>query len=92
MESNGLRKYFIYTTTAFYSIFYHNFYNIYFCTLFLALKIHVSSKTVDILSKDPDFRFERRGEVEMKGKGKQVTYWLKGYKDISIPDFGPEYH
>lgn len=40
---------------------------------------------------DPDFRLELRGEVEMKGKGKQTTYWLKGYKEVDLPDFGPEY-
>ena len=56
--------------------------------LFLALKIHVSSATKEILQRDPDFHLELRGEIEMKGKGFQTTYWLKGYKDISIPDFG----
>ncbi|VDK54578.1 unnamed protein product [Cylicostephanus goldi] len=58
---------------------------------FSALRIHVSSVTKEILSKDTGFRLELRGEVEMKGKGRLTTYWLKGYKDVSIPDFGPEY-
>jgi hypothetical protein len=58
---------------------------------FSALRIHVSSTTKEILSKDSDFRLELRGDVEMKGKGKQTTYWLKGYKDQDLPDFGPEY-
>ncbi|EYC05684.1 hypothetical protein Y032_0080g1310 [Ancylostoma ceylanicum] len=57
----------------------------------LPLRIHVSSVTKEILSKDTGFRLELRGEVEMKGKGRLTTYWLKGYKDVSIPDFGPEY-
>jgi len=57
----------------------------------LPLKIHVSSATKEILQRDPDFHLELRGEIEMKGKGFQTTYWLKGYKDISIPDFGPEF-
>jgi atrial natriuretic peptide receptor A len=57
----------------------------------LPLRIHVSSTTKEILSKDSDFRLELRGDVEMKGKGKQTTYWLKGYKDQDLPDFGPEY-
>ncbi|KAK0422575.1 hypothetical protein QR680_007644 [Steinernema hermaphroditum] len=57
----------------------------------LPLRIHVSSDTQEILARDPDFRLELRGQVEMKGKGLQTTYWLKGYKDQSIPDFGPEY-
>uniref|UniRef100_A0A915DTZ4 Guanylate cyclase n=1 Tax=Ditylenchus dipsaci TaxID=166011 RepID=A0A915DTZ4_9BILA len=57
----------------------------------LPLKIHVSGDTRDILATDPDFHLDLRGEVEMKGKGKQTTYWLKGYKDIKVPDFGLEY-
>ncbi|ETN76062.1 adenylate/guanylate cyclase catalytic domain protein [Necator americanus] len=57
----------------------------------LPLRIHVSSVTKEILSKDTGFRLELRGEVEMKGKGRLTTYWLKGYRDVSIPDFGPEY-
>lgn len=59
-----------------------------FCS---ALRIHVSKQTKEILDKEPGFRLVLRGEVEMKGKGKQTTYWLKGYKDQNIPDFGPEY-
>lgn len=51
----------------------------------------MSSKTKEILNKDPGFHLVLRGEVEMKGKGKQITYWLKGYNDIRIPDFGPEF-
>ncbi|KAK6105631.1 Adenylate and Guanylate cyclase catalytic domain family protein [Brugia pahangi] len=58
----------------------------------LPLRIHVSSHTKTILNKeDPGFQLVLRGEVEMKGKGKQITYWLKGYNDIRIPDFGPEF-
>uniref|UniRef100_A0A158Q971 Guanylate cyclase n=1 Tax=Enterobius vermicularis TaxID=51028 RepID=A0A158Q971_ENTVE len=53
-----------------------------------ALKIHVSSQTKAILDKDKEFRLELRGQVEMKGKGTQTTYWLTGYKDMNIPDFG----
>lgn len=60
--------------------------------MFAALRIHVSSQTKSILDKeDPGFNLVLRGEVEMKGKGKQITYWLKGYNDIRIPDFGPEF-
>ncbi|VDO54079.1 unnamed protein product [Onchocerca flexuosa] len=57
----------------------------------LPLRIHVSSHTKAILDKDPGFDLVLRGQVEMKGKGKQTTYWLKGYNDIHIPDFGPEF-
>ncbi len=47
----------------------------------LALKIHVSSTCRDILVMDPKFGLELRGEVEMKGKGFQTTYWLLNYDD-----------
>ena len=45
----------------------------------LPLKIHVSSYTKAILDRFPGFELEYRGEVEMKGKGLQKTYWLNGY-------------
>jgi len=57
----------------------------------LPLRIHVSAETKDILTRDPGYDLELRGEVEMKGKGRQTTYWLRGYKDQRIPDFGAEY-
>lgn len=34
----------------------------------LALRIHISEITKNILEKDPGFRLELRGQVEMKGK------------------------
>lgn len=51
----------------------------------------MSGETKKLLERDPDFWLELRGEVEMKGKGMLTTYWLKGYKDQIIPDFGAEY-
>ncbi len=51
----------------------------------LALKIHVSSMCRDILVRDPRFDIELRGEVEMKGKGLQTTYWLLKYDDTGAP-------
>ncbi|XP_023219656.1 atrial natriuretic peptide receptor 1-like isoform X1 [Centruroides sculpturatus] len=44
----------------------------------LPLKIHVSSQTKEALDMFGCFNIELRGEVEMKGKGKLVTYWLLG--------------
>ncbi|XP_025086185.1 atrial natriuretic peptide receptor 1-like [Pomacea canaliculata] len=41
-----------------------------------ALKIHVSSSTKEILDKYGTFVTELRGQVKMKGKGMQTTYWL----------------
>ncbi|XP_071825749.1 atrial natriuretic peptide receptor 1-like isoform X7 [Apostichopus japonicus] len=43
-----------------------------------ALKIHVSSSTKKILDLFGTFVLEKRGEIEMKGKGVQTTYWLQG--------------
>ncbi|KRY70458.1 Atrial natriuretic peptide receptor 1 [Trichinella pseudospiralis] len=42
----------------------------------LPLKIHVSSATKTLLDSFNCFQLEYRGEVVMKGKGAQVTYWL----------------
>ncbi|CAG0925456.1 unnamed protein product, partial [Notodromas monacha] len=47
----------------------------------LPLRIHVSAATKEALDHFGTFLLECRGEVEMKGKGKQVTYWLNGEKN-----------
>ncbi|XP_076366597.1 atrial natriuretic peptide receptor 1-like isoform X3 [Tachypleus tridentatus] len=47
------------------------------------LKIHVSPKTKEVLDFFGNFRLELRGEVEMKGKGKLMTYWL--LEEVSMP-------
>ncbi|XP_042913598.1 atrial natriuretic peptide receptor 1 [Parasteatoda tepidariorum] len=49
----------------------------------LPLKIHVSSSTKEILDAFNTFKLELRGEVEMKGKGKQTTYWLLGEEKMN---------
>ena len=46
-------------------------------------KIHMSSSTTNILETFPSFKIEQRGEMEIKGKGKMVTYWLCGE---NLPD------
>lgn len=43
-----------------------------------ALRIHVTHTTKDILETFKTFQLELRGEVELKGKGSMVTYWLLG--------------
>ncbi|XP_077987402.1 atrial natriuretic peptide receptor 1-like [Glandiceps talaboti] len=43
-----------------------------------ALKIHISPSTCDILRTIGGFKVEHRGLVEMKGKGKVITFWLTG--------------
>ncbi|NP_001161643.1 receptor guanylyl cyclase-like protein [Saccoglossus kowalevskii] len=44
----------------------------------LPLKIHLSKETYQILEPFGSFNLVCRGEIEMKGKGKQLTYWLEG--------------
>uniref|UniRef100_A0AAR2LYV4 Guanylate cyclase n=1 Tax=Pygocentrus nattereri TaxID=42514 RepID=A0AAR2LYV4_PYGNA len=45
----------------------------------LPLRIHVSQSTISILQRtNCQFEFESRGETYLKGKGKEMTYWLKG--------------
>ncbi|XP_061566940.1 guanylyl cyclase C [Cololabis saira] len=43
------------------------------------LRIHVSQSTINILERtECEFEFEKRGETYLKGKGKEMTYWLTG--------------
>uniref|UniRef100_A0AAY4EZ13 Guanylate cyclase n=1 Tax=Denticeps clupeoides TaxID=299321 RepID=A0AAY4EZ13_9TELE len=42
----------------------------------LPLKIHISQSTADILMKIGTFELEERGDIEVKGKGTQKTFWL----------------
>ncbi|XP_043190576.1 atrial natriuretic peptide receptor 2-like isoform X2 [Amphibalanus amphitrite] len=51
----------------------------------LPLRIHVSSTTKEALDKLGMFQLDLRGEVEMKGKGKMVTYWLR-HKEPTATD------
>ncbi|KAG1681088.1 Atrial natriuretic peptide receptor 2 [Nymphon striatum] len=52
------------------------------------LKIHVSPTTKQILDTFGTFNLKCRGNVEMKGKGVMVTYWLQGEMTNPIlPDY-----
>ncbi|KAF1379197.1 hypothetical protein PFLUV_G00173570 [Perca fluviatilis] len=45
----------------------------------LPLRIHVSQSTINTLQRtDSKFQYEKRGETYLKGKGKEMTYWLTG--------------
>jgi len=53
-----------------------------------ALCIHVSPECKEVLDQLGGYHLEERGEVEMKGKGKIFTYWLRGRDgfDKPLPD------
>uniref|UniRef100_A0A672ZNQ2 Guanylyl cyclase C n=1 Tax=Sphaeramia orbicularis TaxID=375764 RepID=A0A672ZNQ2_9TELE len=43
------------------------------------LRIHASQSTINILKRtNCKFEYEKRGETYLKGKGKEMTYWLTG--------------
>uniref|UniRef100_A0A915L5J6 guanylate cyclase n=1 Tax=Romanomermis culicivorax TaxID=13658 RepID=A0A915L5J6_ROMCU len=44
-------------------------------------KIHISENMYVNLSVHEKFAMERRGEIEVKGKGMCTTYWLLGHKE-----------
>ncbi|XP_046567278.1 atrial natriuretic peptide receptor 1-like [Haliotis rubra] len=48
-----------------------------------ALKIHLSGTTKAILDEVGHFDTPLRGQVPMKGKGLQTTYWLLGEKEVT---------
>ncbi|XP_024141067.2 guanylate cyclase 2G [Oryzias melastigma] len=55
----------------------------------LPLKIHISQPTADILVLAGSFELEERGEIEMKGKGFQKTYWLLNKIGFNPPLVAP---
>ncbi|XP_023805567.1 guanylate cyclase 2G-like [Oryzias latipes] len=55
----------------------------------LPLKIHISQSTADILVLAGSFEMEERGEIEMKGKGFQKTYWLLKKTGFNPPLVAP---
>ncbi|XP_062373919.1 guanylate cyclase 2G [Sardina pilchardus] len=51
----------------------------------LPLKIHISQSTADILREMGVFELEERGDMDIKGKGNQKTFWLKSKKGFVYP-------
>lgn len=49
-----------------------------------ALKIHISGKCKEALDKLEGYVTEKRGLVNMKGKGEVITYWLVGATEKAI--------
>uniref|UniRef100_A0A8C0YM55 Guanylate cyclase n=1 Tax=Cyprinus carpio carpio TaxID=630221 RepID=A0A8C0YM55_CYPCA len=56
----------------------------------LPLRIHVSQSTADILLKTGNFELEERGDIEIKGKGTQKTFWLISKSGFSFPSTGQD--
>uniref|UniRef100_A0A671NF00 Guanylate cyclase n=1 Tax=Sinocyclocheilus anshuiensis TaxID=1608454 RepID=A0A671NF00_9TELE len=56
----------------------------------LPLRIHVSQSTADILLKTGNFELEERGDIEIKGKGTQKTFWLISKSGFSFPPTGQD--
>lgn len=56
----------------------------------LPLRIHVSQSTADILFKTGYFELEERGDIEIKGKGTQKTFWLLNKSGFSFPPTGQD--
>eukprot|EP01135_Chromosphaera_perkinsii_P001958 Nk52_evm5s215 gene=Nk52_evmTU5s215 len=54
----------------------------------LALRIHMSASTQKILQQLGGYHIETRGELEVKGKGTMITYWLNGKDGFTkeLPD------
>nr|XP_006813675.1 PREDICTED: atrial natriuretic peptide receptor 1-like [Saccoglossus kowalevskii] len=54
----------------------------------IGLRIHISGETVSLLNMLGGYLVKKRGEVFMKGKGNQLTYWLIGKDgfDKPLPD------
>ncbi|KAM5271838.1 LOW QUALITY PROTEIN: guanylate cyclase 2G-like [Ctenodactylus gundi] len=58
----------------------------------LPLRIHVSQSTAGALLTMGGYHLQKRGTIPVKGKGEQMTLWLKG-KDgfvIRLPEFSEE--
>ncbi|XP_064649697.1 atrial natriuretic peptide receptor 1-like isoform X2 [Lineus longissimus] len=60
------------------------------------LRIHLSTQAYEALSSFNDYDIKTRGQIQIKGKGLQTTYWLLGKKGFgqSLPterDLNPSY-
>ncbi|KAL3310473.1 hypothetical protein Ciccas_010964 [Cichlidogyrus casuarinus] len=51
-----------------------------------AYKIHISSSTMYLLDKIGGFVMEKRGVIEVKGKGEMETWWVLGRTRNEVPE------
>ncbi|XP_004701339.1 guanylate cyclase 2G-like [Echinops telfairi] len=58
----------------------------------LPLRIHVSQSTAGVLLKLGGYDLQERGTIQVKGKGAQTTFWLKGKEGLTflLPEFPEE--
>lgn len=48
-------------------------------------RIHVTAEVAEVLKDKPEYHLECRGEIQVKGKGKMITYLLRTpYDDDDI--------
>ena len=53
-------------------------------------EVQISQATYDFVANNPDFHIERRGEVELKGKGKQTTYLVHPHQRDALHEPGDD--
>ncbi|XP_048192250.1 guanylate cyclase 2G-like [Perognathus longimembris pacificus] len=58
----------------------------------LPLRIHVSESTAGALLNTGGYDLQERGSIQVKGKGEQTTFWLKGKEGFTnpLPEFTEE--
>ncbi|XP_051969089.1 guanylate cyclase 2G-like [Xyrauchen texanus] len=56
----------------------------------LPMRIHIAQTTADILIKTGNFELEERGDIEIKGKGTQKTFWLRSKIGCYFPPNGQD--
>ncbi|KAM4852515.1 guanylate cyclase 2G-like [Thomomys bottae] len=58
----------------------------------LPLRIHVSQSTAGALLTTGGYDLQKRGSIQVKGKGEQTTFWLKGKEGFTnlLPEFTEE--
>lgn len=49
-----------------------------------ALKIHISGQCKEALDRIGGYIVERRGVIQLKGKGEVITYWLVGATERAV--------
>ena len=51
-------------------------------------KVNVSQSTYNLIQENPNFTFESRGKIEVKGKGELDMYFVEQLKEDAAPTNG----